>query len=157
MDIFDFLTMLGGLSLFLFGMSLMGSALERRAGSRLRSLLDQMTGKPLVGFLTVVEQLAKLRLIVLERKLARVERINVAPLAVHIREQQRVALADRDHAAARDCAFCFGRRLLIAAARRGWAGRPRAAREQGAEQRQDEQKGKTSFHGRYLLEWFLFP
>ena len=45
MDIFDFLTMLGGLSLFLFGMSLMGSALERRAGSRLRSLLDQMTGK----------------------------------------------------------------------------------------------------------------
>ena len=38
MDIFDFLTMLGGLSLFLFGMSLMGSALERRAGSRLRSL-----------------------------------------------------------------------------------------------------------------------
>ena len=29
MDIFDFLTMLGGLSLFLFGMSLMGSALER--------------------------------------------------------------------------------------------------------------------------------
>ena len=52
MDIFDFMTMLGGLSLFLFGMSLMGSALERRAGSRLRSLLDQMTGKPLVGFLT---------------------------------------------------------------------------------------------------------
>ena len=52
MDIFDFLTMLGGLSLFLFGMSLMGSALERRAGSRLRSLLDRMTGKPLVGFLT---------------------------------------------------------------------------------------------------------
>ena len=52
MDIFDFLTMLGGLSLFLFGMSLMGTALERRAGSKLRALLDQMTGKPLVGFLT---------------------------------------------------------------------------------------------------------
>ena len=52
MDIFDFLTMLGGLSLFLFGMSLMGTALERRAGSKLRALLDQMTGKPLIGFLT---------------------------------------------------------------------------------------------------------
>ncbi len=52
MDLFDFLTMLGGLSLFLFGMSLMGMALERRAGSKLRALLDQMTGKPLVGFLT---------------------------------------------------------------------------------------------------------
>ena len=52
MDIFNALTMMGGLCLFLFGMSLMGQALERRAGSRLRSLLDQMTGKPLAGFLT---------------------------------------------------------------------------------------------------------
>ena len=52
MDIFDALTMLGGLCLFLFGMSLMGQALERRAGGKLRSLLDQMTGKPLTGFLT---------------------------------------------------------------------------------------------------------
>ena len=116
--------------------------------------LDQRADRKL----TVVEQLAKLRLIVLERKLARVERINVAPLAVHIREQQRVALTDRDHAAARDCAFCFGRRLLIAAVRRRRAGRlPRAAREQGAEQGEGKQKGKTSFHGRYLLEWFLLP
>ena len=32
MSIFDFLTMIGGLCLFLFGMSLMGQALERRAG-----------------------------------------------------------------------------------------------------------------------------
>ena len=30
MDIFDTLTMLGGLALFLFGMSLMGQALERQ-------------------------------------------------------------------------------------------------------------------------------
>ena len=52
MDIFNALTMLGGLCLFLFGMSLMGQALERRAGGKLRSLLDQMTGKPLTGFLT---------------------------------------------------------------------------------------------------------
>jgi len=52
MDIFNALTMLGGLSLFLFGMSLMGQALERRAGSKLRSLLDRMTGRPLIGFLT---------------------------------------------------------------------------------------------------------
>ena len=52
MDIFNILTMLGGLALFLFGMSLMGQALERRAGSRLRSLLEQMTGRPIIGFLT---------------------------------------------------------------------------------------------------------
>lgn len=52
MDIFNALTMLGGLCLFLFGMTLMGQALERRAGSRLRDLLDKMTGDPLAGFLT---------------------------------------------------------------------------------------------------------
>ena len=34
MDIFNVLTLIGGLSLFLFGMSLMGQALERRAGGR---------------------------------------------------------------------------------------------------------------------------
>ena len=52
MNIFDLLTMLGGLSLFLFGMSLMGQALERRAGGKLRSLLEKMTDKPMLGFLT---------------------------------------------------------------------------------------------------------
>ena len=52
MDIFNTLTMLGGLALFLFGMSLMGQALERRAGGGLRSLLDKMTGTPVAGFLT---------------------------------------------------------------------------------------------------------
>ncbi len=52
MDIFDVLSMLGGLALFLFGMNLMGQALERRAGNRLRSLLEKMTGRPIAGFLT---------------------------------------------------------------------------------------------------------
>lgn len=52
MDFFDLLTMLGGLALFLFGMNLMGQALERRAGNKLRSILEKMTDKPLIGFLT---------------------------------------------------------------------------------------------------------
>ncbi len=52
MDIFDALEMIGGLCLFLFGMNIMGQALERRAGSRLRTTLSKMTGKPLTGFLT---------------------------------------------------------------------------------------------------------
>ena len=52
MDIFHVLTMIGGLCLFLFGMSLMGQALERRAGSKLRTLLGKMTGKVFAGFLT---------------------------------------------------------------------------------------------------------
>ena len=45
MDIFNVLTMIGGLSLFLFGMNLMGQALERRAGGKLRTLLGKMTGR----------------------------------------------------------------------------------------------------------------
>ena len=52
MSIFDVLTMIGGLCLFLFGMDLMGQALERRAGGRLRTLLDKMTGQVMTGFLT---------------------------------------------------------------------------------------------------------
>ena len=50
--IFDVLTMIGGLCLFLFGMDLMGSALERRAGGKLRDLLGKLTGNPFAGFLT---------------------------------------------------------------------------------------------------------
>lgn len=42
--------MVGGLCLFLFGMSLMGQALERRAGGKLRTLLGKMTGKAAAGF-----------------------------------------------------------------------------------------------------------
>lgn len=52
MDIFDVLALIGGLSLFLFGMNTMGSALERRAGSSLRTLLRKLTTNPIAGFLT---------------------------------------------------------------------------------------------------------
>lgn len=52
MSIFDALKMIGGLCLFLFGMNIMGQALERRAGSRLRTTLEKMTGKTMTGFLT---------------------------------------------------------------------------------------------------------
>jgi len=52
MDIFDVLTMIGGLSLFLFGMNLMGEALERAAGNSLRSLLGKLTTSRMLGFLT---------------------------------------------------------------------------------------------------------
>ena len=52
MDIFDILTMIGGLCLFLFGMNLMGEALERRAGNSLRTLLGKLTTNRMLGFLT---------------------------------------------------------------------------------------------------------
>ncbi|MBE6851062.1 MAG: Na/Pi cotransporter family protein [Ruminococcus sp.] len=52
MDIFDVLTLIGGLCLFLFGMNLMGEALERSAGSKLRSLLEKLTTNRAAGLLT---------------------------------------------------------------------------------------------------------
>ena len=52
MDIFDILTMIGGLCLFLFGMNIMGESLERAAGSSLRSLLSKLTDNRIAGFLT---------------------------------------------------------------------------------------------------------
>lgn len=52
MDIFDILSLVGGLSLFLFGMNIMGQALERRAGSGLRNLLEKLTSKKSTGLLT---------------------------------------------------------------------------------------------------------
>ena len=41
---FHFLTMLGGLAMFLFGMSQMGDGLERASSGKLESLLEKMTG-----------------------------------------------------------------------------------------------------------------
>ena len=52
MDLFDILTMVGGLSLFLFGMNIMGESLERAAGNSLRSLLGKLTTSRMLGFLT---------------------------------------------------------------------------------------------------------
>lgn len=52
MTIFDVLTMIGGLCLFLFGMSVMGDGLERRAGNSLKALLSKLTDSKIKGFLT---------------------------------------------------------------------------------------------------------
>ena len=52
MSFFDVLNLIGGLSLFLFGMHVMGTALEKRAGGHLKALLGKLTGSKLAGFLT---------------------------------------------------------------------------------------------------------
>ncbi len=52
MTIFDVLTLIGGLCLFLFGMNVMGNALERRAGGKLREILGKLTQNKATGFLT---------------------------------------------------------------------------------------------------------
>ena len=52
MEIWDILEFIGGLCLFLFGMNLMGSYLEKAAGSGLKSLLGKLTSGRVAGFLT---------------------------------------------------------------------------------------------------------
>ena len=52
MNIFDVLTLIGGLCLFLFGMNLMGDALERSAGSKLEIMIGKLTSGKLAGLLT---------------------------------------------------------------------------------------------------------
>ena len=49
MDIFGVLNMLGGLALFLFGMSYMGDSLERASSGRLESMLDKLTNNRIKG------------------------------------------------------------------------------------------------------------
>ena len=52
MDFFDVLTLIGGLCLFLFGMNIMGDALERRAGSKLSAIIGKLTTNKWAGFFT---------------------------------------------------------------------------------------------------------
>lgn len=52
MDIFNVLTLIGGLCLFLFGMNIMGESLERGAGSKLEVMIGKLTTGKLTGFLT---------------------------------------------------------------------------------------------------------
>ncbi|MBR3816275.1 MAG: Na/Pi cotransporter family protein [Clostridia bacterium] len=51
MENFNVLDLIGGLALFLFGMNIMGAALEKKAGGQLKSLLGKMTDSPIKGFL----------------------------------------------------------------------------------------------------------
>ena len=49
--IFNIITLLGGLALFLFGMDIMGKALERQAGGKLQTILAKMSSNVFKGFL----------------------------------------------------------------------------------------------------------
>ena len=49
--IFKMITLLGGLALFLFGMDVMGKALERQAGGKLQTILAKMSSNVFKGFL----------------------------------------------------------------------------------------------------------
>ena len=51
MDVFDFLNMIGGLALFLYGMHSMGEGLSKMAGSKLEGLLEKLTSKRIFAVL----------------------------------------------------------------------------------------------------------
>lgn len=51
MDIFSFLNMIGGLALFLYGMSIMGNGLSKMAGGRLEGVLEKLTSRRLFAVL----------------------------------------------------------------------------------------------------------
>ena len=50
MTVFNVFSLLGGLALFLFGMDIMGKALEKQAGGQLQKILSKLTDSPLKGF-----------------------------------------------------------------------------------------------------------
>ena len=52
MDVFDFITLLGGLAMFLYGMEIMSDGLKKSAGSALKTVLGKLTHNVLLGFLT---------------------------------------------------------------------------------------------------------
>ena len=51
MDIFNILSMMGGLALFLFGMNLLGDGLAKTSGGRLEKILEKLAGSPLKAVL----------------------------------------------------------------------------------------------------------
>ena len=50
MTLFNVFSLLGGLALFLFGMDIMGKALEKQAGGHLQKILSKLTDNPFKGF-----------------------------------------------------------------------------------------------------------
>ena len=50
MTLFNVFSLLGGLALFLFGMDIMGKALEKQAGGHLQKILSKLTDNPIKGF-----------------------------------------------------------------------------------------------------------
>ena len=46
MSIFNVLSMIGGLALFLYGMHLMGEGLSKASGGKLESILEKLTSNP---------------------------------------------------------------------------------------------------------------
>ena len=51
MNIFDVLSLLGGLAMFLYGMRLMGDALKENSSGALKKAMEHVTNNPIKAFL----------------------------------------------------------------------------------------------------------
>ena len=51
MNIFNLITLLGGLAMFLYGMRLMGDGLKQSASGPLKNALEKLTNTPVKAFL----------------------------------------------------------------------------------------------------------
>ena len=51
MDIFNGITLVGGLAFFLFGMTLLSGSLEKMTGGKLEKMLKKVTDSPIKGLL----------------------------------------------------------------------------------------------------------
>ena len=49
MSILEFFSMLGGVGLFLYGMTIMSSGLQNAAGDKIRVILEHVTSNKLIG------------------------------------------------------------------------------------------------------------
>ena len=50
MTIFNVISLLGGLALFLYGMRIMGDGLTRGSSAALKAAMEKVTNNPIVGF-----------------------------------------------------------------------------------------------------------
>ena len=51
MDIFSLFTFIGGLGMFLFGMNVLGEAIGRQAGGKMKGVLEKITSDKIMGVL----------------------------------------------------------------------------------------------------------
>ncbi|MDZ7848715.1 MAG: Na/Pi symporter [Owenweeksia sp.] len=51
-DLIDFLSLIGALGLFIYGMKVMSDAIQKVAGVKLREILEAMTSRRILGLLT---------------------------------------------------------------------------------------------------------
>ena len=55
MNIFGLFSLFGGLAMFLYGMNVMGSGLEKLGGGKFEQILEKLTSNPIKGVFWVLQ------------------------------------------------------------------------------------------------------